>query len=287
MKRLTALCVLCLGLCALTAWWQLRVRGDIAAAPPPAAGARAAPDPAPGDRCRELAAARRTCDRATLDTFVQEQRVLVARAPRDPEALRLLAEALLERVLLHGQLRGMVVGKPLYDELPPGVAADLDEAQRLVQRAREAGDDSAANHRLEAAVLGNRITGVVSALQWNGAIEAALATAAKKDDRDPALHVALGLRKLLAPELLGHDPDRALAHFEYAASVLAGDERPRVFAAMAAWLLKKRQRAIEWLEQAVADNPQNAFARAVLARVRRGEPDPFARDVTADEAAPK
>jgi hypothetical protein len=96
--------------------------------------------------------------------------------------------------------------------------------------------------------------------------------------------VALGVRKLLAPRLLGHDPEAALRHFEFAARSANGDDRPRVFAAMACYLLQKRQQAIAWMEQAVARNPDNPFARAVLRRLRRGEDDAFARDVSSAEA---
>jgi hypothetical protein len=75
--------------------------------------------------------------------------------------------------------------------------------------------------------------------------------------------------------LLGHDPERALEHFELAARALADDERPAVFAAMASYLQRKRLQAVAWLEQAVARNPKNSFARVVLQRVRRDEGDPF------------
>jgi hypothetical protein len=95
--------------------------------------------------------------------------------------------------------------------------------------------------------------------------------------------VALGLRLLLAPRLLGHDPAAALTHFDRAAAGLPDDERPLLFAAMAEWLLRQRQRAIARLEQAVARNPDRVFARVVLARLRRDEPDPFGRDVAAAE----
>jgi tetratricopeptide (TPR) repeat protein len=102
---------------------------------------------------------------------------------------------------------------------------------------------------------------------------------------DPQLHVVMGLRLLMAPSLLGHDPERALEHFDFAARALADDERPAVFAAMASYLQRKRQQAVAWLEQAVARNPKNSFARVVLQRVRRDEGDPFGRDVSVAEAA--
>jgi tetratricopeptide (TPR) repeat protein len=133
--------------------------------------------------------------------------------------------------------------------------------------------------------MGQHITGIGSALQWNARIEAALTAAGERLRDDPQLHTMLGLRKLLAPKLLGHDPQRALEHFEFAARALADDERPAVFAAMASYLQRKRLQAVTWLEQAVARNPQNVFARVVLQRVRRDEPEPFGRDVSEAEAA--
>lgn len=288
MKGLTAVLLLCLVLLLATVWLRLQPGRDFAVPAAPAAHG-AVDDP----RREALDAARRQGDAAALDALLAERRRQLDRppadapagAPVDAGAMRLYAEALLERVLLRGRQRGMDVGAAAYAQLPPAVAADLDAAQHWLRRARELGDDSADNWRLEAAVLGNRITGLAEALQWNGAIEADLAKAFAKDPDDPRLHVALGLRRLLAPRLLGHDPASALEHFQFAAPALPGDERPRVFAAMAAWLLRKRQQAIQWLEQASAQNPANEYAAVVLQRLRRDEPMPFARDVTAAEAA--
>jgi tetratricopeptide (TPR) repeat protein len=125
----------------------------------------------------------------------------------------------------------------------------------------------------------------MAAMQWNSRIEEALRQAGARRQDDPQLHVALGLRNLLAPQLLGNDPDKALEHFEFAAKSLPDDERPAVFAAMASYLQHKRQQAIGWLDQAVQRNPNNTFARVVRSRLRAGEDDPFGRDVTAAEAA--
>ncbi len=270
-------------LLAVTLYWHLRADLDIAVPNElPVATPAVADDPR-AMRSEALAKARRSCDPAQLDAFVAAQQAILAQSPGDAPALRLCAEAMLERVALGNQRRGMTVGEPMYAVVPAAVAADVEAALTLLQRARAAGDHSAENWRIEAALLGNRITGIGSALQWNGRIESALAEAAKVDADDPQLHVTLGLRKLLAPELFGHDPAAALKHFSYAAKALGADERPRVFAAMAAYLLQKRQQAIAWLEQAVAVNPNNVFARAVLVRVRRDEPDPFGRDVAAPE----
>ena len=83
---------------------------------------------------------------------------------------------------------------------------------------------------------------------------------------------------------LGNDPEKALEHFEFADKA-DGDERPAVFAAMANYLQSKRQKAIAWLERAVEKNPDNKFARVVLGRVRRGEDNPFGRNVTEEEVA--
>jgi len=233
----------------------------------------------------ELQLARRACSQPAIDAIVARVRAAVAAAPNDRQGWHLLAEALLERVLQRCHLRGIVVGTPLYESLPGDVAKDLDAGTAAIARARELGDDSGELFRLEAAVMSHRITGLGSALQWNGRIQQALAKAAERAKDDPQLHVALGLRKLLVPKFLGQDADKALEHFEFAARQLLDDERPAVFAAMANLLQQKRQQAIDWLTQAVQRNPQNTFARVVLARVQRGEPDPFGRDVTAAEAS--
>src|SRR5262249_15547556 len=153
----------------------------------------------------------------------------------DAAALRLCAEGLLERVLLQNQLRGLVVGSPLRSDLPAAVVRDLDEADALLRRARELGDDSADNLRLEAVSLGNRIPGLGPALRWTGRIQQALAAAVAKEPTNPAIYVTIGVRELLAPRLLGHDPQQALEHLQFAADAMPDDERPRVFAAMAAW----------------------------------------------------
>lgn len=196
-----------------------------------------------------------------------------------------LAEGLLQRAIQHGHLIGMKVGRPVYAELPATVAADLDAAEAAVTQAKELGDDSCDLFRISAEVMSQRITGLGSALRWNGKIQRAISEAAERAESDPHLHLALGLRRLMAPEFFGHDADKALEHFTYAADSLPEDERPALFAAMASFLKKKRLDAIAWLERAVARNPDNVFARVVLNRTRRGEDDPFGRDITADEAA--
>jgi tetratricopeptide (TPR) repeat protein len=226
-----------------------------------------------------LLAARRTCTEAELDRFIREQQALVQAEPDSGAEARILAEALLERVQLRSMRRGMAPGAPLYDQLPAAIDSDLRLGLDLVGKARALGERCADLFRIEAALLSNRITGIGAAMQWNGRIQSALGEAAQLDQSLPTLHVALGLRKLLAPPLLGQDVDGALHHFEFAAEGMPGDERPRVFAGMAAFLLHKREQAIAWLQRAVATNPNNVFACAVLKRLEAGEPEPFARDV--------
>ncbi len=231
-----------------------------------------------------LRAARRTCTVAALDAVVQDL-CDRAKAANDAGSWQMLAEALLERAQMRSHRRGIVVGTPLHDRLPPELQADVDAGLDAVATARRLGDDDGDLFRVEAGLLGQRITGIGTALQWNGRIQEALKQAVARAKDDPRLGVALGLRKLLAPKLLGHDPAGALVHFEFAAEHLPDDERPAVLAAMASWLQQRRQQAMAWLERAVARNPDNVFARVVLARVRRDEPDPFGRDVTDTEAA--
>ena len=232
-----------------------------------------------------LHAARRTCTMPPLDAVVRDLQARAAASPDDRGTWRVLAEALLERVQQRSHLRGLSVGSPVHSELPKDLVEDLESGLAAVTRARELGDDDGDLYRIEASLMSQHITGLGAALQWNPRIQAALAQAIERGRDNPRLQVALGLRKLLAPKLLGHDPGRALEHFEFAARALADDERPAVFAAMASYLQRRRQQAVAWLEQAVARNPNNSFARVVLQRVRRDEPDPFGRDVTLEEVA--
>jgi tetratricopeptide (TPR) repeat protein len=235
----------------------------------------------------ELMVARRTGRMEDLDALVDRRRAGVRAQSDDPAAQIQFADALLERVLQRNQLRGMTIGQPIHTKLPAAISADLEEGLAAVAAARKAGLDTADSYRIEAGLLSNKITGLGSAMQFNSQVHAALTAAYRKEPNSPQLHMALGLRKLLAPKLLGHDAEKALEHLEFAANAMSDDERPSVFAAMAAFLTRRKQKAIEWLEKAVASNPNNAFARVVLSRLRRDEADPFGRDVSAAEAAPK
>ncbi|MFO1076701.1 MAG: hypothetical protein U1E73_03135 [Planctomycetota bacterium] len=253
-------------------------------APPVAALPTAAAAPAAAED-QLLQQARHACTIEALDAAVQKLRDKAADLPKDRAAWRRLADALLQRVLQRNLLLGLRVGEPLHAELPAATAADLDAADDALAHARALGDDSAEAHMISAEVMSQRITGLTAALQWNGKIEEELAKAGERAEGAARLHLALGLRKLMAPAFLGHDPQAALGHFDFAAKADQVDERPALFAAMASYLQKKRLDAIAWLERAVARNPNNTFAKVVLARVQRGEDDPFGRDVTAVEAA--
>lgn len=282
MKRLLSFVCLCTAAgVAATAW--VRLRADAGAGVPvpeaPATPAATSSDPA----AAALRAARRSCKAEALDPVVA-QLATRTKVSAEASAFRLLAEACLERILLRSHRSGIRVGTPTWSKLPPEIEADVEQGLTAARRARELGDTSAEPFRLEAALLSQRITGLTAALQWNGKIQQALEQALQKAPSDPQLQVAIGLRKLLAPRLLGHDPGQALGHFEFAAAALVDDERPAVFAAMACHLQQKRMQAIRWLEQAVARNPANAFAKVVLQRLRAGEDDPFGRDLTAAEA---
>lgn len=232
----------------------------------------------------ELRTARRSCVLANVDAVLARIRSACTEQPDDRESWHLLAEAHLERSLLRSHDLGIKIGAPTFPTPPPELVADLEAGLAAAARARELGDATSDLFRIEAGLMSQRITGLATALQWNGKIQDALRRAGEIANDNPHLHVALGLRKLLTPKLLGHDPEHALTHFEFAAKVLVDDERPAVFAAMASWLAKKRLIAIAWLEQAVARNPENRFARAALARLRAGEDDPFGRDLTDAEA---
>lgn len=277
------LCVACLLALGGTGWMQLQA-STTAGIEVPTAVPAALPKPSDGLGAA-LREARRSCDLAALDAVLAKVRTRCQEAPDQSEPWHLLAEAHLERSLLRSHDRGLAVGAPVYPQLPKEVADDLEAGLVAARRARELGDDTSDLFRIEAGLMSQRITGLASALQWNGRIQDALRLAGERSRDNPHLHVALGLRKLLAPKLLGHDPKQALEHFAFAAKSLAEDERPAVFAAMASYLQQKRQQAIGWLEQAVGRNPQNRFARVVLKRLQAGEDDPFGRDVTAAEVA--
>jgi cytochrome c-type biogenesis protein CcmH/NrfG len=281
-RAILVLCAATIAAVGATAWAMLRV-GDDDDVGVPTSGAE--PAKAPDSLAIALRDARRTCDVTALDAVVARLRDAAAAAPDDARSWHLLAEAHLERSLARSHDRGLAVGAPAFPELPKELAADLDAGLAAAARARQLGDDSGDLFRIEAGLMSQHIVGLASALQWNGKIHDALRRSGELAPDNPHLHVALGLRRLLAPKLLGHDPVKALEHFEFAAKALADDERPSVFAAMASYLQQKRQQAIVWLEQAVARNPKNRFARVVLGRLRAGEAEPFARAITAAEAA--
>ncbi len=251
----------------------------------PAQGATIATPPAAGTLAAALDAARRSCELPRVDAALAAIREACTREPDSAAHWHLLAKAHLERALLRSHDKAMVVGAPVFPQLPKELAEDLEAGLAAARRARELGDDDGDLFRIEAGLMAQHIVGLATALHWNGRIQDALRAAAERQRDNPHLHVVLGLRQLLAPKLLGHDPERALEHFEFAAKGLPDDERPSVFAAMASSLLRKRQQAIAWLERAVAKNPDNRFARVVLARLRAGEPEPFGRDVTDAEVA--
>ena len=106
----------------------------------------------------------------------------------------------------------------------------------------------------------------------------------RRDGDAVELQIALGLRKLLSPELFGHDADGALAHFQRAATD-GDDERASIYASMACNLQGRPELALEWLERAVSINRANVFAKVMLARLRNNEGAPFSRDISDAEAA--
>ncbi|MCR9246152.1 MAG: hypothetical protein NXI31_14070 [bacterium] len=247
--------------------------------------AEIAPSGASDPLATAVTKARRSHSANTAGKIVEQLQRHLKDRPEDRDGWRHLAAALLQKVVQRGHLLGMRPGRPVYSELPAEIAADLDAAQSALAKAGQLGDDSAEHHRLAAEIMSQRITGLSTALEWNGKIEAAITAAGERNADDPQLHLVLGVRKLMAPRFFGQDIAAALEHFHYVASARPDDERPAIFAAMAFYLTKKRLAAIEWLEKAVARNPHNLFAKVVLKRLRRGEKDPFGRNVTATEAA--
>ncbi|HEU4420012.1 MAG TPA: hypothetical protein VFT55_13850 [Planctomycetota bacterium] len=284
-RVLTLLCLGCVVTIGASAYGLLGMRTPRPPSGKPPGGTPPSPAPLDSAWAAALREARRECALPALDGVVQRLQQHVAGSAQDHTAWHFLAESLLERVQQRAHLRGMTAGAPVWSDLPSEIVRDVDHGLAAVARARELGDDSGSLFRIEAALMSQRITGLGSALQWNTKVADAIDAAVERSQDDPQLHVVMGLRLLMAPNLLGHDPGRALEHFEFAARALADDERPAVFAAMASYLQRKRQQAVVWLEQAVARNPKNSFARVVLQRVRRDEGDPFGRDVSVAEAA--
>lgn len=277
-RSIALLCCGCLVAIGATSYGML--------ASDPAASAVVPEKPPAANEQTELDAAieagRRSCELSVMTGVFDRMVERTRQTPDAPQAWHHLAAAALSRLQTRTALRGISVGKPLHDELPAEVAADIDVGLGAVARARALGDDSGDLYRLEAGLMGQRITGFASALQWNGKIQSALAAAVERIPDHAKLHMALGLRKLLSPRFLGHDPAGALEHLQFAMRAMPQDERPALFAAMALHLQDKRELAIAHLEQAVARNPANRFAAVVLQRVRRGEADPFGRDVAAE-----
>lgn len=226
----------------------------------------------------ELARLRLTGRFELFDEHLERLRRADPDVPR-PTALRRIAETLLERVQLRSQQKGLRVGAPVWDVPPPAVGADVTAGLASLRAARELGDQHSESFRIEAGLLAQQIDGLVSALRLNGQVDAALQKAVELDPHNARAQVALGCRALFAPRFLGHDPRAALTYLSRAAEALQLDERPLVFAAFAHHLLGEAERAQRSLEQAIGRNPNNAYAREVLRRLRAGEAGAFERDL--------
>lgn len=223
---------------------------------------------------------RKSCDVRDISDFIAKQRQSVARYPTDPEHLRLLAEALLERCATRIINKGFAPGTMLFDgETPKDILSDIEEALGLVSKARELGDETSENWRIEASLLPYKIVSLPSAIMLARPITQALDKALELGKDNPHIHFALGCRKLLAPRYLGQDLEKAIEHLEFAAAGLPLDERPLIYAALATLLLGDRPRSTELLELAAKRTPANDFPAEVIQRLKAGENDPFARDV--------
>jgi hypothetical protein len=148
-RVVTALCITSVFALGLTAYALLgpsatdAIRPPAAPAPGPA-GAAAAEPPLQA----ALRHARRTCSREALDDVVGRLRAALQVDDRDGATWRLLADALLERVLQRGHLLGMTIGEPVHKELPADLADDIDAGLSAAARARELGGDSASVYRI-------------------------------------------------------------------------------------------------------------------------------------------
>ncbi len=238
--------------------------------------------PRPPTRRELLHEARRLCQLAPLDTFVQAQQQLVGEAPDDDargDQLQVLAEALLERVYMRTSRLAMRPGEPQYSRVPREIERDIQAGLKALAQARALGVTEADGYRIEGSLLANRISGTFSAMNLKRDIINAYTQSLDLDGDNPRLHVALGCRKLFAPKMLGRDLDKALEHLEYACSRLPQDERPRLFAALAAYLKDDEAGALAWAEEALKVNNRSIFAIALVERLRAGEDNPVGRDV--------
>jgi len=229
-------------------------------------------------RSRLVAQTRLSCDIEDLDGLVAEQRGLAERDP-SPENLRVLGEALYERILARDMRKGLAIGRFVDAAMYAVNRADIELGLAAVHRARKLGDTSAECDRLEAGLLSQSLTGLGAVFKMRAAIDAALKRALGKDPGNGHVHMALGCRLLFVPSWLGQDIDKAVEHFAFAARVLPNDERPCLFAAFGRYLEGKRDACHEWLEKARQRNPRHPFVAAVLARLAAGEAKPFERDL--------
>jgi tetratricopeptide (TPR) repeat protein len=228
----------------------------------------------------EIARARLTGSLEALDRFIERQAERCRTQGGDAATWRGLAEAHLERCLLRDQHKGMAVGKPTHATLPESNRTDIDLGLRAIEKALELGDLDPDAPRIQSSLLSLKATGWGEVLALRPKIQAALRKAEGIDPSHPRVVIARACEKLFAPNrLFGHDPGAAERMFLRAAERLELDERPYVLAAMAAWLQKKTEQAINLLERALDRNPNNRYAREVLRRLRVAEAEPFARDV--------
>jgi hypothetical protein len=267
LRRLAAAALVGAGGVAALWWWALPA--SLPAADPSRCADR-------GDA--ELAELRLTGGGEAIDRHLARLEADAAGGAQ-PALLRRIAETRLERVLQRAQRKGLRVGEPVWADLPEPVRADVAAGLAALRAARERGDEHSESFRIEAGLLAQQIQGLASALRLNAQVDAALRRALELDPANARAHVALACRSLFAPRLLGHDPRRALDHLAAAVHALQRDERPLVFAAFAHHLLGDAGATLACLEQALARNPDNAYAREVLRRLRAGEARAFERDL--------
>ena len=230
-----------------------------------------------------LTDAKRSYLHAQVAEVVAKAHKLAIEAPADAWAWHRLAEAHLESAQQRINMRGIRVGEPAFESMPPDFAADLQAGLEAVEQAKAHGDDSASLYCVEAMLLSRQITGLISALRLTHAVNRALDSASRRDEHAAEVQFTLGIKKLLSPKLFGHDARSALEHFQQAAQD-ERDDRAQMFAAMAYHQLGQQEEAALWLRRAVETNPANLFAKAVLHRLQAGEAEPFGRDITPAEA---
>ena len=142
----------------------------------------------------------------------------------------------------------------------------LDEAIASAKTAVRLNPQHSDSHRLLGEAYGRLIglKGGMTGLLYGRRAHNEIALALKLDPENPRASVAMGIWKLRTPKLFGGDPEEALRHFHRAIQIEPQSAPARVWLGVALKEQGRREEAREALEQAVALQPQNGWARGEL-----------------------